>query len=380
VSNFLRRRVVICAPGFPASRNDSDKPFLLNHALALVSAGFDVRVVCPSIPGLPNRQLVEGIEVVRARYAPRRWETLASSGSMYREARGFRSVLVVPMILALVVAAIRESHKANLVAFHGHWWLPGGLVAVVAGRLVRTQSVVHLHGSDSIIVSNFAMRWFFRVIMRRATHRLAVSAVLAAWGENVSARSVEVCPMPISEHFSTSVFAPPPEGPVLGVGRLVREKGFDVLLEAVGRMNQLQRKNVVIIGKGPEYSSLVSQALSLNVNLQILGPFAPSEVAEWYLKSSMVVVPSRREGFGLVAAEAAASGRAVIGTRVGGLPQIIEDGVSGLLVEPENIDELFRALTRIDISWGLSAPKQVRQLSRENHSTFLKEMYDRKRT
>lgn len=380
MSNFLRRRVVICAPGFPSSRDDSDKPFLLNHALALVSAGFDVRVVCPSIPGLPNRQIVEGIEVVRARYAPRRWETLASSGSMYREARGFRSVLVVPMILALVMAAIRESRKANLVAFHGHWWVPGGLVAVVAGRLVRAQSVVHLHGSDSIIVSNFAMRWFCRGIMRRATHCLAVSRVLADWGENVSARPVEVCPMPISELFGTSVLAPPSEGPVLGVGRLVREKGFDVLLEAVGRMNQLERKNVVIIGKGPEYSSLVSQALSLNVNLQILGPFAPSEVAEWYLRSSMVVVPSRREGFGLVAAEAAASGRAVIGTRVGGLPQIIEDGVSGLLVEPENTDELFRALTRIDISWGLSAPKQVRQLSGENHSSFLTEMYDRERT
>jgi glycosyltransferase involved in cell wall biosynthesis len=380
VSNFPTRRVIICAPGFPSSRDDSDKPFLLDHGLALVSAGFDVAVVCPSIPGLPNRQIIEGIEVVRTRYAPRRWETLASTGSMYREARGFRSVFVVPMILALVMTAIRESRKANLIAFHGHWWVPGGLVAVIAGWAVKAQSVVHLHGSDSVVASNFAMRWLCRVVMRMATHRLAVSKDLADWGEKVSTRPVEVCPMPISGLFGTSVIAPPSEGPVLAVGRLVREKGFDLLLEAVGRINALERKKVVIIGRGPEYSSLVSQARSLNVDLQILGPFAPSEVAEWYLRSSMVVVPSRREGFGLVAAEAAASGRAVIGTRVGGLPQIIEDGVTGLLVEPENIDELSKAFTRIDISWGLSAPKQVSQLSRENHSIFVKEMYERKRT
>ena len=94
---------MLCAPGFPSSRDDSDKPFLLNHALALVSAGSDVTVVCPAVPGLPSRQTVEGVEVVRVRYAPRRFETLAATGSMYREARGFQSVFVLPMILTLIL-------------------------------------------------------------------------------------------------------------------------------------------------------------------------------------------------------------------------------------------------------------------------------------
>jgi hypothetical protein len=55
-----------------------------------------VTVVCPAVPGLASRQTVEGIEVVRARYAPRRFETLAATGSMYREARGIRSVSCSP--------------------------------------------------------------------------------------------------------------------------------------------------------------------------------------------------------------------------------------------------------------------------------------------
>jgi glycosyltransferase involved in cell wall biosynthesis len=149
------------------------------------------------------------------------------------------------------------------------------------------------------------------------------------------------------------------------------------LLEAVGRMDRSNRHSVVIIGGGPEYDSLISQAKSLDVNLQILGPLAPHELSDWYLKACFVVVPSRREGFGLVAAEAAASSRAVIGSRVGGLPQVIDHEVSGLLIEPGNVDELFGALGKININWGLLGPKQVAHLTSENHAIFLRQIYEK---
>jgi glycosyltransferase involved in cell wall biosynthesis len=367
---------VLCAPGFPSSRDDSDKPFLLNHALALVSAGFDVTVVCPSAPGLPNRQTVEGIEVVRTRYAPRRFETLAATGSMYREARGFRSVLVVPMIAALILAAVRESRKNNVIALHGHWWVPGGLVAVLASFFTRTQSVVHLHGSDSVVATNFFMRWLARRVIRSATHCLAVSEELADWGRELSSRNVLICPMPISDLFTKSDVPPPSDGPVLAVGRLVREKGFDLLLEAVGRMEKLERYEVVIIGEGPERLALELQAESLGVDLRLLGSLSPKEVANRYRRAFFVAVPSRREGFGLVAAEAAASGRAVVASRVGGHPELVLDGISGLLFDPDDVDELLKALTKVDSSWGLCGPKQIAHLASDYHANVLKKLYE----
>jgi glycosyltransferase involved in cell wall biosynthesis len=366
---------VLCAPGFPSSRDDSDKPFLLNHALALVSAGFDVTVVCPSAPGLPNRQTVEGIQVVRTRYAPRRFETLAATGSMYREARGARSVLVVPMIAALVVAAIRESRKNNVIALHGHWWVPGGLVAVLASFCTRTQSVVHLHGSDSVVVTNFFMRWLARRVIRSATHCLAVSSVLANWGQQLSSRNVVVCPMPISDLFTKADVPPSIDGPVLAVGRLVHEKGFDVLIRAVAELDKVDRPKVVIVGEGPEREALLSEARALEVELDLPGSLSPSKVSAWYCKASFVVVPSRREGFGLVAAEAAASGRAVIGSRVGAIPNLIVDGVSGLLVEPDNVLELAMALKRIDTKWGLAGKENIRDLRGEKHGIVLRDLY-----
>lgn len=375
MSNFPTRRVVICAPGFPSSLDDSDKPFLLNHGLALLSAGFDVRVVCPSVPGLPNRQIVEGIQVTRKRYAPRRFETLATTGSMYREARGVRSIFALSMVVSLTIGVLRESITRNLVVLHGHWWVPGGLAVVLAGLFTRTQSVVHLHGSDSVIVKNFWMRWIARRVMRSATHCLAVSETLSDWGEQLSSRQVEVCPMPIADFYGDAEVTPPIGGPILGVGRLVNEKGFDVLIRAVAELDKHERPKVIIIGDGPERDALLNEAELLEVDLELRGLLPPEEVAAWYLKSKYVVVPSRREGFGLVAAEAAASSRAVIGSRVGGIPDLIDDGVSGLLVPPDNVLELAAALKKIDASWGLAGKGMAVGMTSKKHGEVLGDLY-----
>ena len=376
VSGLVKERVVLCAPGFPASREDSDKPFLFTHAKALLSAGLAVTVICPSVPGLAGRQMVEGIEVVRTRYAPRRFETLASTGAMYREARGFRALLVIPMVASMVLMSIREARKIKPVAIHGHWWIPGGLIAVVSASIVRTKSVVHLHGSDAAITSGRAMRWLGRRVMRAATHRLAVSEPLADWGMALCSRHVAVCPMPIRTVLDKKITETSKEGPLLGVGRLVHEKGFDVLIEAVSMLEKWERPEVVIIGSGPEDASLSAQADLLGVDLHLLGSLPPKSVADWYAKSSVVIVPSRREGFGLVAAEAAAASRAVIGTRVGGIPEVIRHGVSGLLIEPDNPLELKNALKTIQVDWGLAGPESVKNLSEKFHSDYLLDLYE----
>ena len=85
------------------------------------------------------------------------------------------------------------------------------------------------------------------------------------------------------------------------------------------------------------------------------------------LNHSSGYTADHREGYGLVAAEAAASARAVVGTKVGALPQIIDDGVSGLLVEPQNVDALAEALTVINPAWGSHGPNKISELGIEAH-------------
>src|SRR5439155_15389379 len=138
---------------------------------------------------------------------------------------------------------------------------------------------------------------------------------------------------------------PPPvprhDGPVRGVGRLVPEKGFDVPIQAAAHAGVA----LVLVGDGDERAALESLARARGADVRFTGSLPPDELARCYETARLVAVPSRREGFGMVAAEAAAAGRAVVASRVGGLTDIVQDGVTGRLVPPGDVAALADALT-----------------------------------
>ena len=371
------QNVILCCPGFPASVDAADKPFLLDHAQAIRRLGIDVTVICPSVPGLPSRSKINGVTVIRVRYAPRRLETLASTGAMYKEAHGWRAVLVVPMLMALLWATLREAKHNRPFAIHGHWWVPGGFVAIIGAGLMRSASIVHLHGSDVVVAKSKGMRYLARRVMRSANFVVAVSEPLREWGEVVSGREILVMPMPINIDRFPDPVAPPADGPIVAVGRLVEEKGFDILVAAVALLEADEKSRIVIVGEGPERKRLTEQAVKLGVELDLLGELSPRKLGEVYKSARLVVVPSRREGYGLVAAEAAASGRAVVGSRVGGIPDLIEDGVSGMLVEPGDVEQLSKALKMVDPNWGAAGLSKYHSLGMENHSSALRKLYEK---
>ena len=368
-------RVVMCAPGFPASNDDADKPFLLDHAKALVAHGVSVSVISPAVDGLPSRQIIDGVNIRRVRYGPRKMETLAATGSMYREARGVKALLAIPMIVALCAAMWVETRKKPVILY-GHWWIPGGLVATLVGSIKGCPSVVHLHGSDAMVTTNRFLKIIARWVLRNAEIRLAVSDELATWGEELSGRKFDVLPMPLNFGRLPGPSPVPEQGFVLAVGRLVPEKGFDVLLKAVGLIESTSRPPVTIIGIGPERKNLASQARRLGVELDLPGAIPPREMSDWYSRCRLVSVPSLREGFGLVAAEAASAGRAVVASAVGGIPQVVSHGSSGMHVQPGNVEELAAALQNVDPRWGVNGPERVAGLGMASHAEILNQLFD----
>jgi len=352
--------------------DDAHKPFLLDHARALVDAGHEVTVVCPGAAGLPGREVIDGVDVVRFRYAPRVLETLAYDGAMYRRVVGPHVVVVPLFVLSFLATVVFAARRRRVDVIHAHWWAPTGIVAVVAATLTGAASVIHLHGSDATIARGPLVplaRW----TLGRAGAVLAVSDELAAWGSAVSGRPVEVVPMPLPLGRLPVPTPPPDHGPVLGVGRLLPEKGFDVLIRAVAQVG----RPVVLVGEGPERTALQVLAVEVGADLTLVGQVAPGELGEWYRRASVVAVPSRREGFGLVAAEAAAAGRAVVGTRVGGIPGVVDDGVSGILVPPDDVAALADALTRVDSAMGSRGPAQVEHLGPARHALAVGAAYER---
>lgn len=126
-------------------------------------------------------------------------------------------------------------------------------------------------------------------------------------------------------------------------------KGVDVLLRAFKQVCEtVDEVKLLIVGGGnlsEEYKALANQ-LGVASNVVFAGQIDESELANYYAACDFAVLPSRdsSEGFGLVLMEAMATGKAVIGSRVGGVVEVIRDGFNGILVEPDNVSDLARAI------------------------------------
>jgi glycosyltransferase involved in cell wall biosynthesis len=137
-------------------------------------------------------------------------------------------------------------------------------------------------------------------------------------------------------------------GPALYVGRLSPEKGVDVLLQAVRLIvSQEPAFRLRIAGTGPGLGEMGELARSLGVggSVEFLGEV--SDVAGQLSQASMLVLPSRSEGLSIAVLEAMGVGLPVVATRVGGTPEAVSHGTTGLLVEKEDVEGLAGAVLKL---------------------------------
>lgn len=158
---------------------------------------------------------------------------------------------------------------------------------------------------------------------------------------------------------------------ILAVGRLDRQKGFDLLVRAFGTIRgAFENWRLVILGSGPELSSLIQ--LRDDLNMQELIEFRPpvKDVEVWMARAGLVVQPSRFEGFPNVVLEAMGMGAPVICADCpSGPAEIIQDGVNGRLVPVEDVDFLAKAMAEL-----MSEPEVRRRLGRQ--AVKVRERYD----
>lgn len=137
---------------------------------------------------------------------------------------------------------------------------------------------------------------------------------------------------------------------VLSVGRWAaseRYKGADLLIHAVSELTrEFPDLHLVLVGEGNDLPRLKKLALAANArdNVHFISGLSRDELAACYAACQIFALPSTGEGFGLVFLEAMAFQKPVIGTALGGIPDIVEDGITGILVEPGNPSSLSSAL------------------------------------
>ena len=142
---------------------------------------------------------------------------------------------------------------------------------------------------------------------------------------------------------------------ILGIGRHVPQKGFDVLLRAYAQGRQSERQNgrawpaLLLAGDGAQHAELkrLARQLELGNEVEFVGRVDRAGAVALFKGCSFFVLPSRHEPMGIVNLEAMAAGKAVVASRVGGVPELIRDAENGFLVPPDDAPALSEALTRL---------------------------------
>jgi glycosyltransferase involved in cell wall biosynthesis len=304
------------------------------HGLAgsLTERGHQVTVWAPTVRGRDNR--------VAARYRLRRYARPSS------KRYGARQTL--PRLLW-------DTWGRRPDVLHCHGAYPAGYVGAAFKRLTGTPLLIRPHGAD-ILPGEWIEREP-RLAGRMVGALLAADAVVAQ-GESLAGRlrdlgvpDERIRVIQNGVRLPAGPGGPPAEEPaVLALGSLAPKKGFDVLLHAFRLVHRrLPGARLTLAGDGPEGPRLreLARALGIGAAVEFPGLVTGEAKAALLDRARLCVSSSRREPFSNANLEAMAAGRPVVATRVGGNVEIVEDEVTGLLVEPEDAEGMAKAILRL---------------------------------
>ena len=248
-------------------------------------------------------------------------------------------------------AALREARQFNPDIVHGHYATGYGLWA---SRVRFAPTILTAWGSDILIFpANAARRALLKNILRHVSHITVPSRFLE---KNIK----RLCPQCQGRMsvvpFGVDLPDHPPELPELPPLRLAFTKahmdiyGPDILLRAMANVVEARPDTQLsLAGHGPMTDTLreLAKSLAIDKNVIFTGYIDNREIYSFLKQHHAVVMPSLSESFGVAALEAGACGRPVVASRVGGIPEVVVDGKTGLLVPPGDADALAGAILRL---------------------------------
>jgi glycosyltransferase involved in cell wall biosynthesis len=247
-----------------------------------------------------------------------------------------------------------ELRRRGLRHVHVHFEGACAAVAMVAARLGDLSYSMTVHGSTVFFDVH-------RMLLREKIERAAFVFCISEFTRAQVAAQVgpEHWPKLHVVHcgIEAGTYQPrpardvrPTAAEILCVGRLVAAKGQALLLQALAALErEFPLLRCTLVGDGPDRTRLAGLARDLRVDGRVTfaGSVGQDDIQTFYERADLFVLPSFAEGVPVVLMEAMAKGLPVVGTRVGGTGELIEDGVTGLLVAPGNADALANALRRL---------------------------------
>jgi glycosyltransferase involved in cell wall biosynthesis len=363
-------KICAFATTFPRYEGDYLGAFVLGQLRELARRGHEAHIFAPHDPTVQSAhdELMDGVYVHRAHYwLPHRWERLCYGAGI---PHNFRSNPLLGLQLPSLVLALANRARPYLVdcdIVHGHWSF-GGLAALLTGKRL----VLSMYGAEIVpsllrpVNRLLAQQADAIIVISRYTGRLLQDIVPDAplYVIPYAFNAEKLAPTFDVQAFKQAAGLAPERPIVLGVGRLVRRKGFDVLVEAAQHLDG--EPYVLIGGRGPEYDDLQARIREGGGEgrVRMLGYIDDAQLAKWYAAADVFVLPAvvddsgDTEGLGMVLVEAMFNGTPVVGSAAGGITDIVKHEESGLLAPPGDAEALAQQINRL-----LTQPALYEQLA-----------------
>lgn len=313
------------------------------------SSGHKVSIVTNRYPrNLPRNEKINGVNVTRFQF-------------IYPQIAYIRSKKLMLWLASWILFPVSLVQFGYLLfrlrpdIVNAHYIGNTGLFLLILHSIFGFNLVVSLHGGDvdgEPHQSRFKL-WQFRSLLHRASRVTVCSSALLKEAMKLTFLNAEKTTVIHNgadlNLFSRAMVYSHPQPYLLAVGQLERHKGFDLLISAFSQIaKEYVQYDLILAGEGSEREILVSmiRTLGLKGRIHLLGSQSQTSIASLMRGSRIVVVPSRREPFGIVAIEARASGKPIIASNVGGLPEALE-GSGALLIQPGNPSSLANAIRTV---------------------------------
>ena len=348
-------RILVLSSVYARHHDDSEVPWMRESIRRLRLAGHEVEILAPSWKGLKSHE-IDGVPVHRFRYAPANWEFLTHDEGAATKTRGnpLLQLLAVPYILSGFLSCWKLARGNRFDLMHVHWPFPHGLIAQ-AGRLRGLPVVLNFHGAELLLMRR--KKW-----IRPILHWLLGQSEAVLCNSSFTRGRIEdvrKVPVELSPYGTTLPDAPVPTKlprraedmfRILFVGRHIERKGIEHLIDAMAFLVG-DRFRLDIVGHGDRTEALKARALATHdPRIRFAGKLSTEDLARAYADSDVFVLPAvvdskgDTEGLGVVLIEAAETGLPLVGSDVGGIPDVVVENETGLLVPPGNPTALAHAL------------------------------------
>jgi teichuronic acid biosynthesis glycosyltransferase TuaC len=335
--------VLTLTPFFPSDLNEVNGCFVAEPIEQFKQFGVDSSVIAVSTIYHPRKQSSPSAAADWVRYPQ-------VPGNLGLSSAG-------KLLYARLLRRINKLHSAKPIdVIHAHVALPCGHAAALLSRRLNIPFVVTVHGLDvfnNCHSGGVPAAWRRKVsvdVYRAARTVICISGKV----QEILKAGTPACSAIVYNGVDPSLFSPNPsaEGPfdpeILVVGTLLRSKGHELVLRALGNLRlSFPRLRCRIIGEGPDRALFEAMVRDLGIEQQVqfVGRQSRSEVAEAMRRCSVFALPSRNEGLGCVYLEAMSSGKPVVACRGQGIEELIDHGKNGWLIPVDGLEELVQGLS-----------------------------------